>query len=85
MAPVVAVAGGPLGVIVRDEDISRVTARIEIDPKLKAPIRRGDPVGKVEIYVDDDLVKSVSLVAAASIARRTPWRVIWEWIHRAIR
>lgn len=84
MAPVVAVASAPLAVIVRDDDVSRVTTRLDIDPRLKAPIRRGQTIGAFEIYVNGELVKSVPLTAGASIARRTPLRVIWEWITRVL-
>src|SRR5690606_15208617 len=80
MAPVVAVAGGPLAVVVRDRDVSRVTTRLEIDPGLRAPIRRGDTVGAFHVYIDGNLVKKISLVAGADIARRTPWRMLWQWL-----
>lgn len=80
MAPVVAVAGGPLAVVVRDRDVSRVTTRLEIDPGLRAPIRRGDTIGAFHVYIDGNLVKKISLVAGADIARRTPWRMLWQWL-----
>ena len=85
MAPVVAVASGPLAVMVRDRDVGHVTTRLEINPGLKAPIRRGDTLGSFDVYIDGTLVKSIPLVAAASIARRTPLRLLWDWLSRTFR
>ena len=80
MAPVTAIASGPLAVIVRDRDISRVTTSLEIEPGLRAPIRRGDTLGTFHVHVDGALAKKIPLVAGADISKRTPLRMLWQWL-----
>lgn len=46
---------------------SLVTTKAVYDEDLKAPIAKGQKVGKVEIYLADDFVRSIELTAAEDI------------------
>lgn len=44
-----------------------VTTKTVYDDALKAPVKKGDTVGKVEIYLADDYVRSIELGAAEDV------------------
>lgn len=80
----VKVAGGKersVGVTV-SEDIVRLTPRsdkaaaelrLELPDKVKAPVRKGDVVGKGYVVVDGTAVREFDLVAAEDVARASIW------------
>lgn len=80
----VKVAGGKersVGVTVR-EDIVRLAPRsdkaaaelrLELPDKVKAPVRKGDVVGKGYLVVDGTAVREFDLVAAEDVARASIW------------
>lgn len=80
----VKVAGGKersVGVTV-SEDIVRLAPRsdkaaaelrLELPDKVKAPVRRGDVVGKGYVVVDGTAVREFDLVAAEDVARASIW------------
>ena len=80
----VKVAGGKersVGVTV-NEDIVRLAPRsdkaaaelrIELPDKVKAPVRKGDVVGKGYVVVDGTAVREFDLVAAEDVARASIW------------
>lgn len=80
MAPITAVASGPLAVVVRNRDTTQVTTRLEIQDGLKAPIRRGDVIGAFHVEVDGAHAASIPLIAALDIPKRTPLRIFWRWL-----
>lgn len=80
----VKVAGGKersVGVTV-SEDIVRLTPRsdkaaaelrLELPDKVKAPVRKGDVVGKGYVVVDGTAVREFDIVAAEDVARASIW------------
>lgn len=80
----VKVAGGKersVGVTV-SEDIVRLAPRsdkaaaelrLELPDKVKAPVRKGDVVGKGYVVVDGTVVREFDLVAAEDVARASIW------------
>lgn len=80
----VKVAGGKersVGVTV-NEDIVRLAPRsdktaaelrLELPDKVKAPVRKGDVVGKGYVVVDGTAVREFDLVAAEDVARASIW------------
>ena len=80
----VKVAGGKersVGVTVK-EDIVRLAPRsdktaaelrLELPDKVKAPVRKGDVVGKGYLVVDGTAVREFDLVAAEDVARASIW------------
>lgn len=80
MGPLVAVARNPLAVIVPSDEPLDVEFRTVID-KIRPPVRRGERVGQLEVTVENgDPLFTLPLVAGHDIARRTPARMLWEWL-----
>lgn len=46
---------------------SLVTTKTVYNDKLKAPIKKGDEVGKVEIYLADDKIREIPLIATENV------------------
>ena len=46
---------------------SLVTTKVKYDENLKAPIKKGQKVGTVEIYLADDFIRSINLQAAEDV------------------
>lgn len=80
MQPLVAIAEKPFAVIVRSDQPAEIDLRTVFD-SLKAPIRSGQRIGTVEVAVNasDEPIR-IPLVAKADVVRRTPWRILWQWI-----
>ncbi len=47
----------------------KVTQKIEVDEELKAPIEEGEIIGKVNYYLDGELLGSVDIVSTTSVER----------------
>lgn len=47
----------------------KVTQKIEVDEELKAPIEEGEIIGKVNYYLDGELLGSVDIVSTISVER----------------
>ena len=57
-----------------------LTASLVIDPKLEAPIARGQTVGTVKVMLDDDVVREVSLTAMQSVEPGGFFKRLWDSI-----
>lgn len=80
MGPLVAVARSPLAVIVPSDEPLDVEFRTVLD-NVRPPVRRGERVGHLEVIIQDgEHGFTLPLVAGHDIARRTPARVLWEWL-----
>jgi D-alanyl-D-alanine carboxypeptidase (penicillin-binding protein 5/6) len=67
-------------VTVRREHASSVTARIEYLPRLRAPLRRGDPVGRVVASLRGRDILSTPVVASADAPRGSLLRRLWDGV-----
>ena len=56
---------GSLGLLLSDEE--EVTIKIQIPDELVAPVKRGDVVGSVELYIDEDLYTKYDVIAADNV------------------
>ncbi len=57
-----------------------LTASLVIDPKLEAPIARGQTVGTVKVMLDDDVVREVPLTAMQSVEPGSFLKRLWDSI-----
>lgn len=48
--------------------------------ELEAPVQKGAPVGSLTIFVGEDMVKQVPLLAAEDVSRGHFFRVLWDTI-----
>lgn len=59
------------GVILEKSNSSQVNQEIEITGNLEAPIEENQVLGKMNFYVDNELISSVNLVAENDIPKIT--------------
>lgn len=73
------------GILVEKTNKSEVTQELVLNENLQAPINKGDVIGNVNYYLDDNLIDSVNLVASSSIAKKTFWNtfnyIASDWIR----
>lgn len=78
--PAVAVASQPVHLLVRREELGHISTQLNLSERLRAPIRRGQVVGTLDVYVGEERVRQVLLVSADEIRRRTPFHVLRDWL-----
>lgn len=64
------------GVILEKSNSSQVNQEIEITGSLEAPIEKDQILGKMNFYVDNELISSVNLVAENDIHKITVLNLI---------
>lgn len=64
------------GVILEKSNSSQVNQEIEITGSLEAPIEKDQVLGKMNFYVDSELISSVNLVAENDIPKITVFNLI---------
>ncbi|WP_257285576.1 D-alanyl-D-alanine carboxypeptidase family protein [Endozoicomonas sp. SESOKO1] len=57
-----------------------LTASLTIDPKLEAPVEKGQTIGSVKVMLDDELVREVPLVAQQAVEPGGFFKRIWDSI-----
>lgn len=60
-------------IAVKREERERIATAVELSPAVRAPLKRGDPVGSLLVRVGDREVLRSPLVAPAAIPRSTLW------------
>lgn len=55
-----------------------LTASLTVDPKLEAPIERGQTVGSVKVMLEDELVREVPLIAQQAVEPGGFFKRIWD-------
>ncbi len=64
------------GVILEKSNSSQVNQEIEITGSLEAPITKDQVLGKMNFYVDNELISSVNLIAENDIQKITVLNLI---------
>lgn len=59
----------PFSKMINKSDVSKVELKYTIPESLKAPIKAGDSVGKIEYYIGDELLGESEIVVKADISR----------------
>ncbi len=73
---------GDLTVLARNSDFPRIRLVPENVPQLEAPIRPGDPAGRIAARLDGRELASAPLVVGQDVARASAlWR-LWHWRTR---
>lgn len=67
------VAGGPVAVFEATREPERVNGRITYHWPLKAPLKKGQPVGTLELYKGDMELQQVSVLAARDVDGGSLW------------
>ena len=58
------------GVLLKKADSQEITNETIINDNIEAPISSGDILGKVNFYVNNNFIKSVSLVSQNDISKK---------------
>ncbi|MEE1277863.1 MAG: hypothetical protein UHE86_02235, partial [Acutalibacteraceae bacterium] len=61
----------------------KVERKLELSDSIKAPIKKGDVVGKVYISVDGEEVGVINIKATESVKKRTVF-MMYRWLISAI-
>lgn len=59
------------GVILEKSNSSEINQEIEINENIEAPIEKNQVLGKVNFYIENELVSSVNLIAENEIEKIT--------------
>ncbi|WP_341961743.1 D-alanyl-D-alanine carboxypeptidase family protein [Pseudomonas sp. RC10] len=62
-------------------EMKKLTASISINPKLVAPIAKGDVIGQVEVKLEDKVVRTANLIAMDSVEEGGIFRRLWDSIR----
>jgi len=68
-----------LNYFIPKDSVAKVTQKIEVDKEIKAPIKKGQTLGKINYYLDGKLLGSVDIVSTISVEQNT-LAVILEFI-----
>ncbi|MBM7061400.1 D-alanyl-D-alanine carboxypeptidase [Pseudomonas sp. UL073] len=61
--------------------LKNLTASMALNPQLVAPIKQGDVIGKVEVKLGDQVVKSADLIALQPVDEGGLFRRLWDSIR----
>lgn len=65
---------------VTDEELNNINYIYKINQNLEAPVTAGEKIGDVEIYVKEDLVKTLPIIIGTKIERKTLINYFFECI-----
>ncbi|GAA4061332.1 D-alanyl-D-alanine carboxypeptidase family protein [Amphibacillus indicireducens] len=66
-------------------DTSQIETKIVVDQQLVAPIEKSDLVGTLEIYLDNQMIEEVDLVAKQAVDRANIWQLTVDSIRRLVK
>ena len=66
-------------------DTSQIETKIIVDQQLVAPIEENDLVGTLEIYLDNQIIEVVDLVAKQSVDRANIWQLTVDSFRRLVK
>jgi len=62
-------------------EMKKLTASMSINPKLVAPIAKGDVIGQVEVKLEDKVVRTANLIAMDGVDEGGIFRRLWDSIR----
>lgn len=63
-----------------EDELRRVRIEVSLDPAVRAPVAKGQRVGRVRALVGDEVRREVPLAALSNVRRWTPLRALAAWI-----
>lgn len=66
-------------------DISQIETKVTVNDQLVAPIDHGDIVGSLELYLDNQLINSIDLIANQSVERANIWQLTMDSFRRLVK
>lgn len=78
-----ALAGSPFYYpLEKEEEVDKVTYRFLVQEPLKAPIRKHERIGELEVYYDGSIVGVIDLLAGSDINKQNLWEKIKKRLGR---
>ncbi len=71
-------------VLVKKEAAGQVSTRATLDETAEAPVAEGQTLGKLEVFVGDELVDTVDLVAATAVDRLSFWDIFKSLLQQLV-
>ncbi|MBQ6153382.1 MAG: D-alanyl-D-alanine carboxypeptidase [Ruminococcus sp.] len=62
-------SGDVSSLLPNDYDKARVTTEVQVNENIEAPVKQGDILGSVEVYLDGELIDTKDVIAADSVER----------------
>ena len=71
------VADQPYSILLKKGSSTKdIRYELKLEEKLKAPIKQGQPIGKLVVYQGEQLVKEFDLAAPQSIDKASWWKLL---------
>ena len=74
---------GSLDLLTKKADTSKITAKIDMNSSVTAPVKKGDELGSVGVYLGDEQIGSVKITAAENVDKLTFISAL-KWIAAAL-
>ncbi len=62
---------GSVNILSKRADADKITTKIKLNESVTAPVKRGDKIGSVSVYLGDEEVGTVNITAAKEVKRLT--------------
>lgn len=73
------------GILVKKSNSSQINQEITLNDNIQAPINKGDIIGNINYYQDNNLIVSVNLIASSDVAKKTLWNtfnyIASDWLN----
>ena len=73
------------GVLLEKSNTSEINQELILNENLQAPINKGDVIGNINYYLDNNLIDSVNLIANSDISKKTFWNtfnyIATDWLR----
>ena len=66
----------------KESELDKVEYRVKVDEKLVAPVKKGQEVGKVEIFIDNNLLFEEKIYTMEEVRGNTIWNKIKDFIFK---
>lgn len=74
-----AVCGEKVNILLPKQSKEKVTREVKWNKEITAPIKKGDALGRVDVYVGENQVGTLTVTASEDIERLTLWTTL-KWI-----
>lgn len=69
-------ADKPYGALLKKGDISKIEQRIELPKEVKAPVKKGDRIGTVNLYCNDEQIGAIDLKACETVEKMSFFKAL---------
>ena len=68
--------------VVKKGDAAKIQKRTELAESLKAPVKKGDTVGKTVFHIGDEIVGQSDIISAADVGKISFWQLFFRTVKR---